>query len=198
MDKIKREWLLHTINKLSVLKKTLLSTEENGYLGKRVYEVELHDGSKRTVEQITKNKENGDAVVIMPITKNQDFVMIVESRPNTKDNVAISFPAGMVDYEESKIDAARRELLEETGYSCEHIEELEWHYQDQGCSSAIITIFLATGCERVAEQHLDGYERLEKIEFTPDEVRELIEEGRINGANTKLALYTYALRRKKD
>ena len=62
-----------------VKSKKLISSYSNGYIGKNVYEVILNDGTVKKVEQILKNKENGDAVVIIPITEENRFVVIIES-----------------------------------------------------------------------------------------------------------------------
>ena len=55
------------LEKLEIVKKELISKYEEGYLGKRTYLVTYRDGSTKKVEQITKNKMNGDAVIIIPI-----------------------------------------------------------------------------------------------------------------------------------
>jgi len=189
-------------SKYEIVSWELVSSYEEGYIGKKSYIVTYADGTKRKVDQITKNKGNGDAVIIVPVTVDNKFVMIVESRPNALANVAVEFPAGMVDGEENPEDAARRELLEETGYSCENIIEMENHHQDQGCSQAIIRVYLATGCKKIQDLHTDEDERLDYLEMSYDEVLELLEQSDvkkvgINDSGSKIAFLTYALRYKK-
>ncbi len=189
------------IESLKVKEKRLVASLEDGYLGKRVYEVTLNDGTKRRCEQITKRKDNGDAVVIIPLTPTGNLIMIVESRPIVKETVAISFPAGMVDKDEDALTAAKRELFEETGYVSNNWQLIEWHYQDQGCSRAIIKTFLAEGVTKVAKQHLDGTENLKVIEVEKQELDDLMdkayeENSLVNSANTKIAYMSLKLKRK--
>lgn len=186
--------------KMKVVGKELVSSFQQGYIGKDTYNVTLGDGTKVVIDTITKNKRAGDAVVIMPITTDDKFLMVVESRPNTRCGVAIEFPAGMVDEGEEPIVAARRELLEETGFECEDIYLLEEHYQDQGCSEAVIRMYVATGCKKVATQQLDQDEKLDFIEMDYDEILNLVKNSNvdelgINDASTKLAFWTYTMKK---
>lgn len=196
MDSEKTALLKAAMDKLKPIKYELISSYEEGYIGKKVYNVYYADGMVKRCEQITKNKMNGDAVVIIPITDDNKYVMIVEARPNTKNAVAIEFPAGMVDEDENPVLAAKRELLEETGYDVLDIEEIEWHYQDQGCGKAIIRTYLATGCKRVRKQDLDSEEKIEVIEMTYEEILELIKKNELNDANSKIAFMTHSLKMK--
>ena len=161
----KLQKMSEVIEALKTKEMKLVSTYEEGYIGKKIYQVTLNDGSIRMCEQITKNKDSGNAVVIVPITVDGKFLMIIESRPNTKESIALEFPAGMVDKDEDFVVAAKRELLEETGYEADDVYELEWHYQDQGCSNAIITTYVALGCRKVQEQNLDADEKLVSMEM---------------------------------
>ncbi len=184
-------WFEEIKNRYRVKNRKLLYTYQEGYIGKNVYEVTLNDGTVKRSEQILKNKGNGDAVVIIPITELNRFVIIIESRPVTAEEVAIEFPAGMVDPGEEFVDAAKRELEEETGYVSNDLREIEWHYQDQGCSNAIIKVFVAKNCEKKSQQSLDPDEALEPLEVSLDDLMDLYDSRLIIDASSRLALLTY-------
>ena len=196
MDKIVSERIEEAIKKFKTVNKELVSSYRDGYIGKNVYNVTLEDGTSRKVEQITKRGTDGDAVVIIPITIDGNIVMIVQSRPNTKDTVSIELPAGMVDDGEDYENAAIREMLEETGYVADNVYELEWHYQDQGCSKAIIKTFVADGCKKVQEKQLSDGEALEYVEMSYGDILNMIKTNEINDANTKIAIMEYTLKQK--
>lgn len=191
------------INKIEIIKdkykvvdKETLLPNSNKYVTVETNKYILNNGSVRTFDCLLKNKKDGNAVVIIPILENGNFLMIVESRPVIEENVIVEFPAGMIDNNEEPINAALRELQEETGYTSNDIKELEWHYQDQGSSKAIIKTYLALNCKKVSEQHLDSEEELDPIEVTLEDLKNLLDEGTyLVDANTKIAAYTYMLKK---
>ena len=196
MDTINREKMLKAIRDFKTVDKELISSYQDGYIGKKVYKVTLADGSSRRVEEITKRGVPGDAAVIIPITTLGNVVMVVQSRPNTKETVSVELPAGMVDPGEDYQTTAVREMLEETGYEAENVYELEWHYQDQGCSRAIIKTFVAEGCKKKQDVRLDDGERLTYVEMSFEDILVMIKNREIIDANTKIAMLEYTLNKK--
>ena len=196
MDSINEEKMLKALKDFKLVHKELISTYQDGYIGKNVYQVTLADGSTRRVEEILKRGVPGDASVVIPITIDGNIIMVVQSRPNTKETVSIELPAGMVDEGENYQETAIREMLEETGYVAENVYELEWHYQDQGCSGAIIKTYVAEGCKKKQEVRLDEGERLQYVEMSYEEIMKKIKSREINDANTKVAMLEYTLKKK--
>lgn len=196
MDNINEEKMLRAFKDFKLVHKELISTYQDGYIGKNVYQVTLADGSTRRVEEILKRGVPGDASVVIPITADGNIIMVVQSRPNTKETVSIELPAGMVDEGENYQETAIREMLEETGYVAENVYELEWHYQDQGCSGAIIKTYVAEGCKKKQEVRLDEGERLQYVEMSYEEIMKKIKSREINDANTKVAMLEYTLKKK--
>lgn len=73
------------------------------------------------------------AVVILPILVDGTFLLIEEYRHPTK-KIILGCPAGYMDNEESPLEAAKRELIEETGYSAESFELIGSAYPYAGTS----------------------------------------------------------------
>ena len=86
------------------------------YKGKRIVVEELNYYNPRKQQKVYREHVlAGNAVIIMPITKNNELIMILEPRTPIERTV-LAFPAGMIEEGESPEEAAIRELEEETGY----------------------------------------------------------------------------------
>lgn len=139
-------------------------------------------------EEILKNGKAGSAVIVVPVC-GDEILTSIEPRVFTKLTVGVGFPAGYIEEGEDPKDAAIRELEEESGLEVSELIELDSFYQDEGCSAALNVIYLALGCKKTHEQHLDKDEFVECMTFTYDELLELERMGYIMGGNSKLALH---------
>jgi ADP-ribose pyrophosphatase len=83
-------------------------------------------------------------VAIVPVTDDQEVLLIRQFRPPVNSYV-IEFPAGLNDKGDTLEEAARRELLEETGYSANNFIFLAEGPLSSGASGEILTVYLATG-----------------------------------------------------
>ena len=109
----------------------------------------------------------------------------------------------MVDKNENNEYAAIRELVEETGYVPTSVYKLESHYQDQGCSKALITTYVAEGCQKKQEQKLDEEENLIYIEVNDQDIRDLLTRKKedllteigMRDANSKIGYMTLQLKK---
>jgi len=64
-----------------------------------------------------------DSSVILPISINKEFIIIKQYR-ETLDDFSLELPAGFIEKNENPIDTAKRELLEETGYTSNNFNYL--------------------------------------------------------------------------
>lgn len=72
-------------------------------------------GRRRTWESCRRRHSRGAVVILAILEPEQQVVLIRQFRPPVGGCV-IEFPAGLIDADEAAAEAARRELLEETGY----------------------------------------------------------------------------------
>ena len=94
-----------------------------------------------------------EAAMVVALTEKDEIVLAEEFRIPI-DAPVISLPAGLIGDEgpEDAIEAARRELLEETGYAAERFVFLARGPGSAGQSSEMVSFFLAKPAFRVAEQ----------------------------------------------
>lgn len=101
--------------------------------------------------------ENPDWVNIVAITKDYDVVLIEQFRQGIQE-VILEIPGGMIDGDESPESAARRELLEETGYSAEEFVLLGKSRPNPAIQNNWIYHFAAINAEKTEEVEFDEHE----------------------------------------
>ena len=171
------------IEKFKTIKKSE-PFESEGFISVKNYEIELNNGKTIHREQIYKNGRIGNSVTILPITKEKKIILVIEPRVFTKRTVGVEAPAGYVEDFERPIEAAERELLEETGLKSKEIIQLREYYCDMGSFAGITSSFIAKDCEKVSHQNLDEDEFIAIVECTIDEAKELIDMEYIKDINT--------------
>lgn len=187
MRKEKLEELRDYINELKTVevinssdKPTFLSIEKKYY--------KLNNGKVIPREKLLKNGTDGSAAIILPVTVDNNTILVVQPRVNTKETVGVELPAGYIEQAETPVLAAIRELTEETGYVPKKMQFLDSYYQDQGCMSAYNYSYLALDCKRVKKQNLDKDEFIKYFECRYEEALELVELGYIKDINSKYTL----------
>lgn len=99
---------------------------------------------------------NCSGVVIIVSKTDDDKVIFVEQYRRPVEKNVIAFPAGLVGDDhgargESPLEAAKRELLEETGYSAKKVRKLFVGPVSAGMCKDMVTIVHASGIKKVAQ-----------------------------------------------
>ena len=152
------------------------------------YICSLNNGEDIIREKIQKAKKDGSAVIVIPVTEENEIIVTVEPRVFTKQTVGVGFPAGYVESGENPEESAFRELQEEVGVIPKKLIPLASFYQDEGISAAKNTAYLALGCTEGHEKHLDEGEFVKYFKCGFQDVLNLQEEGYIEGSNSIIAI----------
>ena len=187
MRKEKNKELSNYIEELKTKRKILLD-KSSEFLSIERYNCSLNNGHDIVREKLLKGNNNGNAVIICPITENGSVILTVQPRVFTESTIGISFPAGYVEKEEEYREAALRELQEETGYYSNELLEVASYYQDDGIGGALNKGFVALNCIKVSDQDLDESEFIRYFECSIDELIELYEKGYILDGGSQLVL----------
>ena len=150
--------------------------------------MKLPDGSEENFDFI---KHKGAAAVI-PVLDDGRIVMVRQYR-NAIDSYTLEIPAGGLNGpDEPTRVAAHRELEEETGY-CTDIENVEFLlslYTTVAFCNEKIDIYVARDLKKTC-QHLDDDEFIDVEIFEPEELANMVREGKIVDAKTIAGLMTY-------
>jgi ADP-ribose pyrophosphatase len=127
------------------------------------------------------------AAAMVPMIDNKEVVLIKQYRHAIREFIW-EIPAGTLDPNESPISCARRELIEEIGYSATDWHQLGTITPLPGCSDERIHIFLALDL-KPAEQNLDDDEMINVHKMNFSEALQLIESGKISDGKTISGLF---------
>jgi ADP-ribose pyrophosphatase len=127
------------------------------------------------------------AAAMVPLSEDGSLVMIRQYRHAIGEYIW-EIPAGTLNPDESPLECAKRELIEETGYSATGWEELGAIIPVPGYSDEKIHIFLAQGlCP--ARQDLDPDEILHVRKIPLEEALRMVEKGEIKDSKTISSLF---------
>ena len=148
---------------------------ETPYFVLRTDRLRLPDGAIKDPYYVV---ERPDAAIVFPLTREGEVVLVRQYRPPL-ERMELGLPAGLVEAGEKPEAAARRELLEETGYSGG-----EWELLGSVASSPSLKdnwayLFLARGVEETSEPDPDEHELVEVVRVFVEDLPGLIRSGEI-------------------
>jgi len=129
------------------------------------------------------------AVAILPFDRNGNLLLIRQFRPSTGDWL-LEIPAGTLEKRETPLACAKRELIEETGYSARCWDKLGEVFTAPGFCTEKIHLFKAWDLKPgFAEKDAD--EHIELATMSVNAVRNAIRTGKIRDAKTLSALMCF-------
>ncbi|MGL5563657.1 MAG: NUDIX hydrolase [Tannerellaceae bacterium] len=128
---------------------------------------------------------------VIAITKAGKFLFIYQYRHGLQQYF-YELTAGVCDAtDQSPLETAQRELLEETGYGNGNWEQWSVLSANPSTHTNLCYSFLATDVEKISEQHLDAAEDLEVVELDLEEVKQLLFDDKIKQSLHAAALWKY-------
>jgi 8-oxo-dGTP pyrophosphatase MutT (NUDIX family) len=120
--------------------------------------------------------EYGIWVNVLAITEQGEVILVKQYRHGVK-KVLWELPGGAAEQGESPLEAANRELLEETGYCGERFIQTGKVYPNPASHTNTHYSFLALDVKKVSQQHLDKTEEIDVFLFPPEQVRAMVAAG---------------------
>lgn len=119
-------------------------------------------------------------------------ILMVRQYRNALERETLEIPAGGLNGRGEPTDqAARRELEEETGYTCDRLELLNSIYTTVAFCNEKIDIYLARDL-KPGRQHLDEDEYLNVEAYTLEELKQMVFDCKLQDSKTICAIMTYA------
>lgn len=134
------------------------------------WEQEMYDGTKEVFEKL----KRPDTVVVFAVLPDGKIILTEQEQPGKKPFIGAT--GGRIDEGEDVLSAAKRELLEESGYEAEEfilwdsqhpISKIDW----------VVYTFIAKGLRKVSDLHLDAGEKIKLLPVTFDKLIDIVTNG---------------------
>jgi ADP-ribose pyrophosphatase len=158
-----------------------------------VYEDELDLASEE--KEIKKKKtyirgRRVDYSTIVPFSNDGKKVLMIKSYRHLVDSYQPEVPSGYIENGETPLQAARRELEEETGYLARRMVKVGSYTLDYSMFEQVGNIFAAYGIENTGSRRLGSMEKISQVRFVPiEKVEKMLLQGKILNAASIVALY---------
>lgn len=131
---------------------------------------------------------------VIALTKKQEIVLVEQYRHGV-DTITLEIPGGMTDPGETPMEAARRELSEETGYSSSTWSSLGKVSSNPAILTNYTHLYVAEECEQTLNQHTDGHEDINVHILPVGRFLKLVETGDIHHSIVVAAVAKLFLKR---
>ena len=149
--------------------------------------VELPDGRQNPEFYVL---EYPDWVNVIAITEDGKFVMERQYRHGL-GKTCFEIPAGVIEEGEDPLDAAKRELMEETGYGEGKWRKIMTVSGNSSTTDNLSHCYVAEGVRKISGQHLDSTEDLEIVLLDTAQVKDLMVNDQIKQALMAAPLWRY-------
>jgi ADP-ribose pyrophosphatase len=121
-------------------------------------------------------KDEGRTICGLVLTTENKVLLMKVFRPGP-EKVLMEMPGGFINKGEEPIGAAKRELLEETGYTGDF--ELVGNYLDDAYSNCVRYCYVAKNCKKVQEPKWEEDEECELVELNLEDFRAHLRSGQL-------------------
>jgi ADP-ribose pyrophosphatase len=164
----------------------------------RVYTDKIIENGRELMRDVIRH--NGSVVVLaVDDAKSKRDPMIVMERQyrHAAKEVLLEVPAGKMEEGEDALAAAKRELLEETGFKAKRWRKMIRYFASPGFLGEFMQVFLAEGLTLGDAQ--PEYDEQIEIEMMPlSRLLKMIDEGKIHDGKTLISVMLYARLREAE
>jgi ADP-ribose pyrophosphatase len=159
--------------------------------GRRVFEGKHVDVLERDEWEYVERKKGKAAVAVVAVTDDGRIVLTEQYR-RPVDARVIDYPAGLVGDEDAHADAAKtakKELEEETGYSCSRVERLAGGPSSPGITSETVSFYRAFGLRKIGKGGGVGGEDITVHEIPRDGIVDWLHQRELEGTLVDLKVW---------
>jgi ADP-ribose pyrophosphatase len=164
----------------------------------RVYTDKILENGRELTRDVIRH--NGSVVILaVDDAKNKRDPMIVMERQyrHAAREFLLEVPAGKMEEGEDPLAAAKRELLEETGFKAKRWRKIIRYFASPGFLGEFMQVFLAEGLTRGEAQ--PEYDEQIEIEMMPlSRLLKMIDDGKIHDGKTLISVMLYARLRQAE
>jgi ADP-ribose pyrophosphatase len=164
------------MTKVEVKKPPKLKKSKVIYKGFFNLRIDLLESSAGDQTEYSVLEIRNDATAILAETSEGHIVVLKEFRYPTEKHL-LGCPGGLIDSKESPLAAAKRELLEETGYTADEFIVLNKAYPFPGVTGQKIYFVLAKGARKISNPMPEPFEFIQTEEISKEDLYKKIKNG---------------------